>query len=59
MVFDADSVVSELDPASFDLMVTNLVDDAFEPLLPPVEWAPDWGYGGWRDPAFTSLTIDH
>jgi hypothetical protein len=36
-----------------------LADDAFEPLLPPVEWAPDWGYGAWRDPAFTSLTIDH
>lgn len=33
--FDADSVDTEIDPASFDMMVTNLLDDSFEPLLPP------------------------
>jgi hypothetical protein len=57
--FDADSVDTEFDPASFDMMVTNLLDDSFEPLLPPVEWASDWAHGGWRDPAFTPLTVDH
>jgi hypothetical protein len=57
--FVTDSVAPELDPANFDVMATNFLDDTFVPLLPPAEWASDWGHSGWRDPNFTSFTMDH
>ena len=57
--FEADSIALAVDPANFDLMVTDLLDDTFEPLLPAVEWASDWAHGGWEDPALISMTINH
>ena len=57
--FSADSVALGIDPANFDIMATNLLDDAFVPLLPPEEWASDWGQGGWRDPNTISFATDH
>lgn len=57
--FAADSVASEIDPANFGIMATDLLDDAFVPLLTPVEWASGWDQGGWRNPNVIPFAMGH
>lgn len=57
--FDANSLIPELDPAKFDMMVTNLLDDPFEPLLPSVEWAPGWEHVDYGNPVFAPVTMNN
>jgi hypothetical protein len=57
--FDANGVVSQLDPVNFDLMVTNLLDDAFEPSVFPCEWSPGWNHDDYGNSMFPSVPIDY
>jgi hypothetical protein len=56
--FDANNLIPELDPANFDMIVTNLLDDPFEPLLPSVEWAPGWEHVDYGNPVFAPVTMN-
>jgi hypothetical protein len=56
--FDANGFVPDLDPINFDMMVTNLLDDPFEPLIPSVEWAPGWEHVDYGNPVFAPAAMD-